>query len=207
MPAKAAQDWLKRFVKYRVLHINDTPHRIALGLAIGIFAAWTPAIGLQMALVVLLCWLFRANKIVGLPLVWISNPATVVPIYMPNFILGQWLLGTEKELDFGPFGTGFQGSWIERVRGWWELTIDVFWPLWVGSLLVGLVLAVGVYFSTYHAVIYYRKKRPHLKLKLPLRHLRQARQARKADAARAKAHQPSSTGAEDESASTGPDAA
>ena len=189
MPVRAALDWLKRFVTYRVLHIDDTPHRIALGLAIGIFAAWTPAIGFQMGLVVLLSWLLRANKVVGLPLVWISNPATVVPIYAPNFIIGRWLLGSDKEIDFGPFGRGFQGSWVERIQGWWEMTIDVFWPLWVGSLLVGLVLAVGVYFSTYHGVIYYRKRRPHLRLKLPLRHLRQARQARRAAAVQARAAQ------------------
>ena len=71
----------QRFVKYRILHVDDTPHRIALGVAIGMFVAWTPTIGFQMGLTVLLCALFRANKLVGVPLVWISNPLTIIPVY------------------------------------------------------------------------------------------------------------------------------
>ena len=56
-----------------------------------------------------------------------------------------------------------------RFQNWWSLTIDVFWPLWVGSLLVGLLLGVVTYIFVYYFVIYYRRKRPHLKLRLPFR--------------------------------------
>ena len=50
---------LKTFFIYRVLHVDDTPHRIALGVAAGIFIAWTPTIGFQMLLTILLAiaWL------------------------------------------------------------------------------------------------------------------------------------------------------
>ena len=84
---------IERFLVYRVLSINDSPHRIALSVAIGIFITWTPTIGLQMMLTIALCFLLRANKLVGVPFVWISNPLTIVPIYAPNYFVGCWILG------------------------------------------------------------------------------------------------------------------
>ena len=84
MPLRFLANKIKRFFIYRVLGLNDTPHRIALGLAIGIFVTWTPTIGFQMVLTVVLSTLFRANKFVGVPFVWISNPLTVVAIYGPT---------------------------------------------------------------------------------------------------------------------------
>ena len=84
---------IERFLIYRVMSLDDTPHRLALGVAIGIFVTWTPTIGLQMVITFLLSALFRANKFVGVPFVWISNPLTIVPIYGPNYLVGCWLLG------------------------------------------------------------------------------------------------------------------
>ena len=172
MPIKTAVNWLRRFVKYRILHIDDTPHRIALGMGLAIFITWTPAIGLQMVLVLLLCMLFRANKLVGLPFVWISNPATILPIYGPNYLIGCWLLGGDYNFDWGPARALFRHGWWEQINAWWKLTNEIFWPLWLGSLVVGLVLGVATYAFVYHGVVYYRKHRPHLRLKLPLRHRR-----------------------------------
>jgi len=45
---------LKRFLVHNVLHVDDTPHRIALGVAIAIFVTWTPTIGFQMLLTIAL---------------------------------------------------------------------------------------------------------------------------------------------------------
>jgi hypothetical protein len=47
-PIRAATNRLVRFVKLRILYANDSPHRIALGVAIGLFVAWTPLPGALM---------------------------------------------------------------------------------------------------------------------------------------------------------------
>ncbi|HKI70697.1 MAG TPA: DUF2062 domain-containing protein, partial [Verrucomicrobiae bacterium] len=83
---------IERFFVYRVLHVDDTPHRIALGVAVGIFVAWTPTVGFQMILTIILATLLRANKLVGIPFVWISNPFTLGVIYYPNYLLGKFIL-------------------------------------------------------------------------------------------------------------------
>ena len=158
MPVRYVLNRLKRFFIYRVLHVDDTPHRIALGLAIGIFITWTPTVGFQMALTVALAWLLRANKVVGVPFVWISNPFTLLPIYGPNYLVGCWVLRQRAlSLDFLT-AAGSSGSWIERVNTWWNATWHVFWPLWMGSLLVGLFLGTMAYFGTRIAVVKYRQR-------------------------------------------------
>jgi len=122
---------IERFLIYRVLSINDSPHRIALSVAIGIFITWTPTIGLQMMLTIALCFLLRANKLVGVPFVWISNPLTILPIYGPNYWVGCKILGhppTEawkKLATAGSFSTG----WWDRAVDWFEAIKPIFLEL------------------------------------------------------------------------------
>lgn len=158
MPHRLVWQRLKNFLVRRVLRAKDTPHRIALGVAIGVFVAWTPTIGFQMALTLALAWLLGANKLVGVPFVWISNPLTVVPIYLPNYYVGRWILGSKvPPPDFSRVAGG-TGGWLAEVNTWWSVTWHAFLPLWVGSLLVAVALSVPTYFATYHAVIIYRRK-------------------------------------------------
>ncbi|MDA1054245.1 MAG: DUF2062 domain-containing protein [Planctomycetota bacterium] len=79
----------RRFVLHSVLHTDDPPARLALGAAIGMFFMFTPTFGFQMLLVVFVAWLLRANKAVGLPIVWISNPATMIILYYPCYYIGR----------------------------------------------------------------------------------------------------------------------
>lgn len=161
----------KRFIKYRVLHVDDTPHRIALGVAIGCFLAWTPTIGLQMVLVVLLAAMLRANKLVGVPFVWISNPLTIIPIYYPNYWLGCKLSGSTAMRT--------PQAWREMISpifneslGWWgamrellKLSMEIAVPLWIGSVLIGLFVGGMAYWATYTGVVQYRKRFAHLHMK------------------------------------------
>ena len=83
----------RRYVVHDILHADDPPHRLSMGIAIGMFITFTPTVGIQMLLNVFLCWLCRANKLVGLPIVWISNPATLVFIYTGCYWVGVEILG------------------------------------------------------------------------------------------------------------------
>lgn len=165
MPHRYIARNIRKFLKYRVLHIDDTPHRIALGLAIGIFVTWTPTLGFQMALTVMLAALCRANKLVGIPFVWISNPLTAVPLYGLNYLIGAWVLpGNYSWNEFSVAidkAIKLNGGWFDKAVAWWGATLQVFWPLWVGSILVGLVLGLASYFVTRRAVEIYREHHYH----------------------------------------------
>jgi uncharacterized protein (DUF2062 family) len=153
---------IRRFVVHRILHADDTPHRIALGVAIGVFVAWMPFVGLQMVLVLVIAALLRANKVVGLPVVWLNNPLTA-PVNLLCFWLGCWVLRME--------GNGAQivqaiqdalapGVNVpHRIVGFFHAVEDVFLPWLVGSMIVGMVTAVPAYLLTRRAVEGVRRRR------------------------------------------------
>ncbi|MGC9453272.1 MAG: DUF2062 domain-containing protein [Phycisphaerae bacterium] len=180
MPVKMLLKRLEGFFVYRVLHVDDTPHRIALGVAIGIFVTWTPTMGFQMLITLALAWLLGANKLVGLPFVWISNPLTAGMIYYPNFALGRWLLGEQYEAPrFSQMllvsGDSWIETWVLRVQAWWEATYHALAPLWLGSLIVATVLGMATYIAIRYAVVAYRKA-----LQLRREHRMKIREERKA---------------------------
>jgi uncharacterized protein (DUF2062 family) len=111
---------LRRFFADRVLGVHDTTHRIALGVAVGVAVAMTPTIGLQMVLTVAVATALRANKVVGVPFAWISNPATLW-LYVPSYVLGSWLLGrpwdTGKMLHALAKAFSITGGLKERSEG------------------------------------------------------------------------------------------
>ncbi|MDR0964996.1 MAG: DUF2062 domain-containing protein [Myxococcales bacterium] len=152
---------LRHFVVHKILGIDDSPHRIALGVAIGIFITWMPLIGFQMALTLFFATLLRANKVVGVPLVWISNPATLW-IYIPNYVLGCWLLGEAPSVErlTGALGQAFGlGALGLKERGilLFQTLWDTFAPLMLGSVIIGAVLAAISYVATRRGVHAYRR--------------------------------------------------
>ena len=165
---------IEHFIVYRILHADDTPHRLALGIALGVFVAWTPTVGLQMVLVLLLATIFRANRPVGIPVVWISNPITAAPLYYVNYRLGQYLLGLfgerpnieytwlkQKLYDFNSFTYILNN--IFHAEFWRKLAYivgDFTLDLWVGSIILALFLGVICYIISYKTIVWYRTETP-----------------------------------------------
>jgi len=176
---------LENFFVYRVLHVDDTPHRLALGIALGIFIGWTPTVGFQMMLVLLLAPLIGANGRVGVPFVWVSNPFTFGLIYYPNYLLGSFLL--QHLLDRTPtftfeeiqvkllslHGIGYVLDHLWEKEFWARVAhfiFDVSLDMWVGSLLVALFMAIISYIASYRLIVWYRTH--HRQFRLHLRHTR-----------------------------------
>lgn len=159
MPHRYIARRAKRFFLYRVLHVDDTPHRIALGVAIGMWAAWMPIVGIQMIVTVILAFALRANKIVGLPWLWISNPATMAPIYIGEYYLGRALLGGDwPEPRFIEALHADDGGWA-KLTAWLQATGEVAWPLFLGGFVLGVLFGVPTYFIIRWAVVAYRRHR------------------------------------------------
>ena len=167
------------FVEFRILHIDDTPHRIALGVAIGLFVALTPTISLQMIIAVGVAAILRANKAVVIPLVWITNPLTAVPIFYANYRIGAAILNGEGNfqdaegliailLKDAHGSAGILGRFLELE--FWKHVLDTVahlgTELWVGSIIVGAVLGTAGYAATKWAVVSYRRRSPR-KSRLP----------------------------------------
>ena len=158
------------FVKFRILHIGDSPHRIALGLALGIFIAYTPPLGFHMIFVAMLAFMLKANKFVALTSVWICNPFTFIFIYYPNYLLGRVLLTSlglrstsqvadaseifSQTLSFGNFITSFHTSQFWSSLG--SILLKTGFEMLVGGLVIGSVLALAGYLATEKFITWYR---------------------------------------------------
>ena len=90
-PKKSYWRSLQYFGK-RILRIHATPHALALGFAIGVFAAFTPP-GIHVPLAVLIAWVVDANMISAALATAISNPFTFIPIGALDLKVGDWFFG------------------------------------------------------------------------------------------------------------------
>src|SRR5687768_15554290 len=93
--------WMHRTVRFfrLVVLLEDTPRRIALGSAIGIFFASQPFVGSQMAAAALTSRLTRASVLASLPWTWLTNPLTVAPFYYASYRLGCVFWPAEKRVS------------------------------------------------------------------------------------------------------------
>jgi len=123
--------------------INDTPHSIALGAAIGILLGFTPLFGLKTLLALLLAALFRVNKIAAV--VTVSLHDLFFPLwpalYRLEFATGYWLLQEPHQwppgLDLGRLD---YHAWLR-----WEYFAALGGPTLLGSVIFGLPLSAAVY--------------------------------------------------------------
>lgn len=151
---------LTRFVYHDLLHADDPPQRLALGMAIGMFVAFTPTIGFQMVVAGFLSWLLRGNQVVSVAVVWISNPATMVPIFWYCYRIGCAILALDPigrawwaELTHPPYG------WWAAITFYWSRFVEIAGPLWLGGMIVGFVCAYFTYYVVCHGIRYYRAQR------------------------------------------------
>jgi hypothetical protein len=132
-----------------IFQLNDTPHRLALAFAVGVFIAFSPTFGLHIITCLIVAWMFRLSKLALITATFINNPWTIVPMYGFCIWFGDKLLGSELA--------------IPRIA-WNELTLSTayvavkpfFWPFITGTLAVGAIAAVIAYFLIYRLVLRYR---------------------------------------------------
>lgn len=110
-------------------HLNR--RSVAGGVAAGVFWAMIP-IPVQMLASALSAILFRVNLPISVALVWLTNPLTMPPVFYFNYLVGTWLLG--EPADIGEFHLSVE---------WIAAEIGAIWkPLYVGSLVLGVLVAV-----------------------------------------------------------------
>ena len=111
-------------------HINRRSFSGAM--AVGVFCAFVP-IPFQMLLAAFMAVVLRVNILISVPLVWISNPITIPPMFYYCYSVGVWILGT-KTHDFI----------FELSFDWLRLEILYIWqPLLLGSLVVATISSIS----------------------------------------------------------------
>ncbi len=147
----------------RVLLLQDTPRRIALGTSLGVFFAAQPFVGSQMAATALFAKICRANVLAGLPWTWLTNPLTVGPFYYACYRLGCCFFPDDQRVSFEKvqaMGAQVEDMTMwETIRGAWSVLIDIAMPLQVGTTLVGALAAFPAYFLIRRVVVIVQARR------------------------------------------------
>ena len=160
--ASSKHPYFRRWVRMwssRVLRMfakaSGTPHQIALGAALGVFIAFTPTIGFQMLLGVIVATIFRANPVAAALPAWLTNPVTIVPVYSFNYWVGTLFYPGP---DVSELKAGLHAAMkaATDATGWWDgcwaffkvimdLGLEILIPLWLGCCIVGAILGVLTY--------------------------------------------------------------
>lgn len=124
-----------------LMAINDTPHSIALGSAIGIFFGFTPLYSLKTLLSLLFAWICRCNKIAAVVAVTLHDVLifAMPAIYFAEYKAGCWLLRRPP-----PARIRFHFALHDYLS--WHIFHRVIWPALVGSLLLAVPTALATYF-------------------------------------------------------------
>jgi len=162
------------FIKFRILHVEDSASSIAGGVAVGLFVGFTPLLGLHMLLALAGAAILRVNKAVAVLCVWISNPFTLLPIYVPAYMLGRVMLGL-----FRPASAAVKAERIHDIlsnvfsplnlftrfhtAAFWKELASVFakvgLEITIGGFILGILAAVIGYFASLMLIRAYRGKK------------------------------------------------
>lgn len=119
-------------IYFKLVRSDDTPHRIALGFAIGIFYGFAPFVGVIFTL--LTAFILRANKISALAGCFVTNTWMTVFLIPPSVKLGFRIFGPD-----------------------WRFIRFV--PPLVGFVIIALAIAAASYFISLFFIIKYRNRR------------------------------------------------
>lgn len=162
------------YLGHRVKRLPDSPHRIALGLACGVFVSFSPFFGLHFFLAALFAYMLRGNVLAGLMGTAVGNPISFPPIAASSIWVGNRLVGYDRHhIDFvrikHAFYDAFSGLWesfksifglgeneLYRMGGFFR---EVFFPYLLGGVIAGSITSVIVYFVALPLIRRYQTRR------------------------------------------------
>ncbi len=146
------EEYIKKYNISEFLAVNRK--MVSRAMLVGFFIAFIP-MPLQMVAVVAVLPFFRFNALIGIAIVWVTNPITMPFIYYVEYITGNALLVRKGIGD------------IEMTMEWFTNHIDdIFVPLYTGAFFYSTVSALFFYYlinwlwigSVYKAKMKKRKK-------------------------------------------------
>ena len=157
---------MKRLVEFirrhwhRLIQLHDTPHRIAGGVAIGIYIGFFPPLGFKVVSAILIAWAFKCSRIASAVTVnwhdicWVFPPLFVI-LLRAEYGIGYWIL-------YSPH------TWPHKIREgdlkfehWLHLgrILRMLWPTLLGSAVLAIPFAAAAFFITLPIVKRHQAKR------------------------------------------------
>lgn len=160
------------YVVYRLRRLPDPPHRIARGIAAGVFVCFSPFFGFHFIMAAVLAFVMQGNILAALMATFFGNPLTFPFIAAISLELGELILGRHAipiHRVFGAFTrashelwqnavslfTGAPAHW-DRLELFWH---DAFFPYMIGGIIPGIICSIIAYILALQAVKAYQARR------------------------------------------------
>jgi uncharacterized protein (DUF2062 family) len=140
---------LGSYLVKRITRLPGTPHSIAAGFACGTAISFTPFLGFHIALSVLLAFLVRGNYLAAAIGTVVGNPWTFPLIWVATYQLGHFMLGST------PVSAAPEPELTGRLH---ELGALI-WPMAAGSVPLGALAGLAIYFPLVRLVVVYQEAR------------------------------------------------
>lgn len=148
-----------------LLHLEDTPHRVALAFAIGVWIAFSPLLGIHTWMALGIAFLFRLSRAAILFGAYLNNPWTLAPMYMAGTVLGCWMLDVPTSglthMDWSLHGHALYTSLVRNLRPY-------LWPYVLGNTVLGVAAAI-VGYAALRVVLERRSRTAGRGLELPMK--------------------------------------
>jgi uncharacterized protein (DUF2062 family) len=125
----------------KFMDLDDSPDKIALSFAIGVFIAFSPLLGTHLILVFLIILVFRVSKVAILTGALINNPWTIVPMYTAGTFLGFIILH-QPLAEFPKFSL----SDFSSLPDFFDKFKKILYPYLIGCTALGLIVAIIGFF-------------------------------------------------------------
>ncbi len=149
---------------HRITRLAGTPHAIAMGCATGVFASFTPLMGLHFILAALLAYALGGSLLASAFGTFFGNPISFPIIWLTTYNFGGYLLGWEQksEINIG-LPSGFWSNLFMHptvaAGQFWETVGPVLVPMLAGGIPLGLVFGLAFYFPVKATVETFQKRR------------------------------------------------
>ncbi len=161
------------YVVHRLRRLPDPPHKIARGIAAGVFVCFTPFFGFHFILAAILAFIMQGNILAALLATFVGNPLTFPFIAAICLELGNWMVGGGGHMPLQEVFAAFSQASIELWRNFTAIFTDdvaqwdqlrvffrrVFWPYTAGGIVPGVFAGVAAYMLALPAVTAYQKRR------------------------------------------------
>lgn len=161
------------YVWHRLRRLPDPPHKVARGIAAGVFTCFTPLYGFHFLLAGSIAWVLRGSILAALLSTLFGNPVTFPLIATVNMNIGNWMLGRDSSLPVGQILASFGHASAEMWRNtvalfthatphWDKLAMffdQVFLPYLIGGIIPGAIAGFVAYLVSEPVVRAYRNRR------------------------------------------------
>jgi uncharacterized protein (DUF2062 family) len=149
---KRIRDYIKQFFL-----IDDTPHKVAGGAALGVFMGITPGEGVLTTL--FFAYIFRFNRLAALAGVLAVNMWTTVLVLPVAATIGGLIFHLNPQTLSNDFHESLNVGWQYLFS--WNVLRETALPLIVGYVVSAGIIAAAIYFGLLFLLIR-RKKKEHL---------------------------------------------